>query len=104
MVAAEHDWGQAGLEHLPDVASIACVRSGRIRGEDRRVPEVDHFQFREHVHLGLEVLAGGTTRGPMARGPSGFPVGPDTRSSVGAPTIATSMPASTPGSTSTERR
>jgi len=80
MVTAEDDRQRAGAKHLGD------------RRLDRRVRA-----------SGQSILAsrcgpGGQLAARIARGPNRVPGRSDTRSSTGAPTIATSMPPSSAGS------
>ena len=76
------------------------VRAHGVGGEDRRVAEVDHPQrLAQGVDAGLEVGAGArSSRARIARGPKRVPGASEVSSSIGAPTIATSAPASSAGS------
>ena len=98
VVAAEDDRDRAGIEDLADGALDRRVAGGRVGGQDRGVAEVDDPQRREAVDPASRCGPGGQLAARIARGPKRAPGRSETRSSVGAPTIATSAPASSAGS------
>ncbi len=76
----------------------ACVRTG-IGRDHRRVAEVDDPELLEGVEPSLSRCGpGGQLAARIARGPKRVPGRSETRSSVGAPTMATSTPESSAGS------
>ena len=86
-----------GVDDLADERLDRRVRPLGVGGQDRRVAEVDDPQLGERVDAHLEVRPGGQLAARIARGPKRVPGRSETRSSVGAPTIATSTPSSSAG-------
>ena len=98
-VVAPEDHGDcAGRHGLADRVLDLRVRPLGIGGHDRRVAEVHDPELLERVDLRLEMRPGGQLAARIARGPKRVPGRSETRSSVGAPTTATSAPASAAGS------
>ena len=88
VVAAEHDRQHARRQHLADRRLDRGVRGAGVGGDHRRVAEVDDPQLRERVDLDLEVRAGRRARAADRARRQRAPGRSDTRSSIGAPTIA----------------
>ena len=98
VVAAEHDRDRAGVEHLADRALDRRVGARGVGGQHRRVAEVDHPQLLEASIPASRCGPAGSSRRGSRAARSACPGRSETRSSVGAPTIATSTPASSAGS------
>ena len=98
VVAAEDDRDRARVGDLPDVSSIAaCVASGSA-GITGASPKSTARSARRASTPASRCVPGGQLAARIARGPYRVPGRSETRSSVGAPTIATSTPSSSAGS------
>ena len=98
VVAAEHDRHRAGGEHLPDGSLDRLVRARGVGGQHRprrRSRRSSAPRTRRPSPRGA--APAGSSAARIARGPKRAPGRSETRSSVGAPTIATSKPASSAG-------
>ena len=99
VVAAQQHGRRAGGEHLPHHALDRRVRATRVAGQHGRVAEVHDPELREGIHARPPGAGpGGLLAARIARGAKLVPGRSETRSSIGAPTIATSTPSSSAAS------